>query len=171
MKGLSESAMKIEFVYGPKVGHIEHVSREVGAALLAGGFAVEKSSAEEVSRQHTIPPHPPKGYRVVRIGSLNEKVAICFDDGMGGHTLYESEPGPTRRWVYNPETGAEGYELVPSDCPPEVIREFKRLGGGKKDLFAESDAGDAYRQRLAQQQYEMDEQNKKVHGALHGLKG
>ena len=62
--------------------------------------------------------------------------------------------------------------MVEIDCPAELISRFRALGGGvPKDPLAESARGDAYRERLARQQYAMDAQAKQTHAALHGLKG
>ena len=148
--------MKIKHTYGPKQGIVEHVSREVGSTLLAGGFAVELAP-DQPSREHVIPPCPPRGYRVVRFGALDEKVAIRFDDGVGGYTIYTELPGPNRVWRYHPETGAEGYEFEPSDVPESVCAEFlaaKAAMTPEDPCWAADQRERAKNQALLQQQKE-----------------
>ncbi len=155
--------MLLEFCYGPKVGFREHVSREVGAALIAGGFAVEVAAQiDPVDAARKA--HPIKGWSIWRQADAQTGEIRCFiahHDGCGGRTLYSGPPSPQRVHRYDPATEREFYEWVPSDCQQSVIEEFKRLGGGPKDPLAEGDEAALYNERKARMQGAIHEQNKK----------
>lgn len=119
--------MRIKFTYGPKNDLEEHVSREVGAALIAGGFAVEISvpidPVDAVRKTH-----PAFGWVIQRTGSgYDQNFVLVRHDGMGGKQLFKDVPAPTRRWKYDPATGEEGYVNEPSDCPTELAAEFTAM--------------------------------------------
>jgi hypothetical protein len=122
---------------GPRFGQTIHLpqSQEVNLAVQLGDL--EPVPDVDLQRAHgnLAQEHPPYGWSVWRqITSEGDvKFFICFSDGMGGRTLYDKEPGPKRVWRYHPESGREGYETEPSDCPQSVIDEFFRLTGGNVD--------------------------------------
>lgn len=152
--------MEIEFIYGPRTSIREHVNREVGAALIAGGFAVEISKVDantELERARNA--HPPAGWSIVRGGPFAEKIWMRHDDGHGQFQLFDKLPAPQRVWIFDPEKDSEGhYELRQMvDIPQQVLAEFQRLGGQPVDYEA---AGIAYREKLARQQYAQDSQNR-----------
>lgn len=129
--------MYIEFLApSPKAGQKEHQSREVAAALIAAGFAkpVEgyKEPVDPVAlAAHTIPPAPPRGWVLSHMayGDEPQKLVIVFHDGFGGKQVYDNVPGPRRQW----NGVKEGYEMVPSDCPQEIVVQFLQLSGREKE--------------------------------------
>lgn len=119
---------------GPHFGETHHFpkSQETNALILLGDLEPIEQPVDLVERSRRTPQHPPAGWGIVYEG-LERKPLIVHRDGSGGKTLYDKPPGPTRQWFHNPETGEEGYRMVPSDCPPEVIAEFQMLTGDGMD--------------------------------------
>ena len=155
---------------GPHFGEIRHfpTTQEVHALILLGDL--EPIEDEALKRANSvIPERPPRGWKILNLDAtgIDPKIAVAFDDGMGGRTIVLDKvgnpcvPGPQRVWKYDPDTQTEGYIMIPSDCPAEVIAEFKRLGGGApNNPDADLDAGSAYRQRLAEQEAAQASQNR-----------
>ncbi len=166
----------------PRANHAnnkEHVSREVGEVLIRAGFARAIDDPDFQRAQGNLVQYPPRGWKILNLDKTGAKhrIAIIFDDGLGSRTFYLDKlgnpcvPGPIRKWVYNTETGEEGYQSVPTDCPQAVIDEFLRLGGGApNNPDADLDAGSIYRQRLIEREAAQETQNRlactflRVHG-------
>lgn len=158
--------MLVRILSGNKKGQLTHVPREQLVDLLIALGFIEPAAPPQPAVVR-----PPKGWVIQRGGEYGDKLFLVHHDGHGGTMRYSDAPGPTRVHFWNEEKEMDDYKWVPSDCPAELIAQFRAMGGGQKDLFSDADAGDAYRQRLARKQFEVDEQAKQVHGALHGLKG
>jgi len=84
------------------------------------------------------PAFPPKGWRIEaappHLGSEETKrlpeFVLVYCDGFGGRQVYVTEPAPTRRWVGPKDGEADGHhEMVPSDCPENILNEFRSLNG------------------------------------------
>lgn len=148
----------------PKANTTIHASREIGGVLINLGFAEEiaqpKPDPIEGSRTGAA---KPRGWSIVHGGQNGDKLLLRFDDGQGEFVLLERKPAPLRTYV-PPKAGEEDghYEMrVSLEIPDNVWAEFLRQGGGPRDVLAESDRGSFYRDRINQQQYAQDEQNRK----------
>ena len=142
-----------------------HVSREEGEAMIRARFA-RAIDDPDLQRAHgNDVTYPWRGYKVVNIDQTGtkQKWAVVFDSGMGERTVSLDNngnpcvPGPTRVYRYDPQTGREGYELVPSDCPKEIIDQFKRLSGVLSD-----DARQAAIDARERAKFELEAQQKRA---------
>jgi hypothetical protein len=124
--------MLVQFLYGPKASLREHVSREVGAVLLAAGFAVQCDPS--VPHPQNIPPaYPPKSFTVVKTLDMTNFV-IREHDGRGGFVDHEVDPKTRKLCGFSRWDGAQQKRvLVVPDCPQEVLAEWFALSGLPKE--------------------------------------
>jgi hypothetical protein len=130
------------------------IDNELAEILVSLGLADYLKSV-----QPGAPQHPPAGWVIekapVHVGPEETKLPVEFvlvrHDGFGGRQVYVTEPAPTRRWV-GPKNGeSEGrYEMVPSDCPQNVLDEWKSLNG-LGDPFQRQRAIEAAQRRAVEQ--------------------
>lgn len=150
--------MLLEFIYGPKVGMREHTSREVGAALIAGGFA---QAIEAPPDPIKTPPFPSEGWKLLQIADSHGVMhyRIVYDNGHGGRDIYADVPGKKKVWKYNPQTEEEGYILQDSGCPAEIIAQWRALQCGDVNHEAIADRMQREKNML---QFQIDEQKQKM---------
>ena len=121
--------MKVRYEIGPNFGQTDHVQRHpVVDIFLKLGFL---SLAEDDPVPVQPSPFPKRGYAIARVG-YESKPIIAFFDGHGGTTYYKGDQAP-------------------SDCPVEVVNQYRQLVGPTPDQL-EAAHEKAQRERMLLEQ-------------------